>query len=86
MADPTLIAGAAAIVITALTAAAVTVINAVSKAKLEMLAKMAEVKDKVDGNFTDVKEELRTANQRIAVLTERLLTTTATDKNSDAGR
>jgi hypothetical protein len=74
-------------VIGSLTVAIVTVISAVSKMKQELLAKaevttasIAEVKTKVDGNFSGVKAELVTANQRIAVLTERLLTTTTTEK------
>ena len=91
MTDPTIYAGAAATVIGALTIAIVTVISAVSKMKQDLLsagramadataASIAEVKTKVDGNFSDVKADLATANQRIAVLTERLLTTTTTDR------
>lgn len=91
MTDPTVFAGAAVTVIGALTIAVVTVINAVSKAKREMLDsqqltrdRVGEVKELADGNFSAVKAELASANQRIAVLTERLLTTTAADPSRSA--
>jgi hypothetical protein len=77
MTDPTVLAGAVVTVIGALTIAAVTIINAVAKAKAETLVHIDDVREKVNGNYSDLKQELVAANQRIAVLTERLLNTTA---------
>lgn len=90
MTDPTIIgatATAAATIIGALAWAVVKIINAMTTARNELvdrigaLAHTSEtIKEKVDGNFSDVKADLSTANQRIAVLTERLLTTSPTEK------
>ena len=89
MTDPTLLVGGMVTIVSTLTISVVTIINALSKMKQDVLAKMSmlartteEVRSKVDGTFSDVKAELVTANQRIAVLTERLLTTMPTDKKT----
>ena len=89
MTDPTLLVGGMVTIVSTLTISVVTIINALSKMKQDVLDKMSmlartteEVRSKVDGNFSDVKAELVTANQRIAVLTERLLTTMPTDKKT----
>jgi hypothetical protein len=45
--------------------------------------KTDDVKEKVDGNYQDLKGELTEAKKQIAVLTERLLTTTVADKGTE---